>query len=622
MLLLNQSTFGQTITFNNAPPIGTGSTAVGVSGGIVFNLTSNKPIIVENFRIASSTNTNTATIWYHPNKINGQPAIANMNAAGGWVNLGSATHTGAGTTAIATIPVNCNLRVNAGDTFGIFIQFSGGNVYSTTTTTNLTYTDGTVTFITDPTCAFTRNATTWFGPTRQFNGGVIYKPAQKGGNDASVSQLVSASRFCGNSQPLTVKIANKGINAINSVNVNWAIDGVTQTPLNLVTLLDTLNHPVNKNDTNITLGNITYTPGVAKIIQVWTTLPNGVTDTITGNDSLRVVLQPGLNGTYTIANGTADFNSFTSVINKIDSFGKCGPLVFNVSAGSIFTHQPVSITNLDSISFQKSGTGANPLVYGVRGLGTTDAVFRIAGSRNIVFDGIDVADSASNLANNERMEFGYALINSTPTSGSSNNVIRNSRVTLNRTNTATFGIVQSASATAGGATATSLSGGNHNNLYENVKIENTYKGIGLIGTAAFPDSNCVVTSTGNDTTIVGADVPNDIGNGTLLVYGINAADQKNVEISKCLVRNLTSTGTSTNQGIFIDNGSTTVDYGIARVFGNTVHTIVRTTSTSATGTVHGIRIDVSTAASARVWNNVVYNINNTSTIATATANQW
>lgn len=444
---------------------------------------------------------------------------------------------------------------------------------------------------------------------------------QKGGNDAGISQLVSASKFCGNNQDLKVKVVNFGKNAISSVTVNWSVDGIVQTPVNLVTLLDTANHPTNKNDTSITLGNIAYTPNVKKVINVWTSMPNSVTDTTTFNDTLKAILQPGLSGSYTLGGVSPDFASFTEVANKLDSFGKCGPLTFNVLAGTSFKTNPVTITNLDSITFQKSGIGINPIVYGVAGAGTVDAIFALKGSKNITFDGIDVADSVSNSTAALQMEYGYSVINSTATNGSSNNIIKNCRITLNRTNTATFGILQSASTTGGGVAATSLAGANHNNRYENVKVQNTYKGISLIGTAGFPDSNCIVTSTGGDTTIVGANTANDIGNGTALVYGINAADQKNVEISKCWVRNLTHTSTSTIQGIFIDNGSTTTDYGTARVWGNVVYNINRITSTSATGTVHGIRIDASTTANAVVYNNVVYAVNNTSTVATATANQ-
>lgn len=612
----------QSITFDNVPPFGTGSSAVGASGGIVFNFTTNKPIIIQNFRCASTATTvYTATVWYTQTKIFGTPIIANMNAAGGWINLGSSSHAGAGNAALATIPVNLNLRMNPGDTFGFFLQFSGGNVFSTSTMVTPTFTNGTVTIIADNDCAFTRNATTWFGPVRQLNGGVIYKLAEKGGNDASISELVSSPKFCGTSQNLLVKLSNEGKNILNNVNVDWTLDGVPQPTIFVTTPLDTLGHPTNPSDTVLNLGAITYTPNQTRNINIWTSAPNGVTDTITNNDTLRLTLRPALSGTYTIGSTSTDFTSFKAALDVIETHGKCGPLLFNVAAGETFATTPLLISNLDSITFQKFGTGANPIVSGITGVGTTDAVFKIAGSKNILFDGIDAVDDISNTTTTTQMEYGYAVMNATAVTGSSNNTIKNCRVILKRTNTASIGILQSASTTGGGVAATALTGANHNNRYENVKIENVYKGIGLIGTAGFPDSNCVITSTGGDTTIVGANVANDIGNGTALVYGISAADQKNVEISKCLVRNLTHTSTSTTQGIFIDNGSTTVDYGTARVYQNTVHTLNRITTTSATGTIHGIRIDVSTTAAARAWNNVVYNINTVSTPATASANQ-
>lgn len=614
----------QSITFDNVPPYGTGSTGV-TNGGYVFNFSTNKAITLQNFRLVSSAATYTVTVWYNPVKVNGQPVIGNMNAAGGWISLGNTSHTGLGTGAIATIPLNLNLNMNPGDTFAFFIQQSAGNIYPTTNTTIPTYSNGTVTIIADASSAFARTATAWFTP-RQFNGGVIYVERSLPFNNASVSALVSNKKFCGTTQDLRVKIANRGSNPISNVTVNWSIDGLLQTPVSLVTLLDTLNHPTNKNDTNITLGAISYTPGISKNIYVWTSLPNGVADTTTNDDSLNIILKTGLSGTYTISSTSADFSNFRDATNAIDSLGKCGPLVFNVTAGEIFKSAPVSISNLDSITFQKFGTGANPIVYGVGGVGVTDAVFRIAGSKNILFDGIDVADSISNAANTERMEYGYSVINAGATNGSSNNIIKNCKITLNRLNTASFGIVQSTTATAGGVAASSLAGGNHNNRYENVKIENVYKGIGLIGTPGFPDSNCVVTSTGGDTTIVGANTPNDIGNGTLLVYGISAADQKNVEISKCLVRNLSIVGSSTvaMQGIFIDNGSTTVNYGTARVWGNTIFNVSRVSTSTGVSTathVHGIRVDASTTAAAQVWNNVVHSITSVASGAAVSANQ-
>lgn len=593
--------------------------------GLTFGLrnTNPYPIKITNLSTYCPATAVTYTLFYNPTLISGAPGA--LSTANGWIQIGSPSTITPPVIGITQIFSGLSFIIPPNTTYRMAIQTSNnGPYYYTAGSSADFFSAGGLELYTQAnplSQSYTGPVTGLTTTPRGFAGSVTFERADRGFNDASISQLISAPKFCSITQNLSVKVTNAGLNPITSVQVNWSLDGITQTPFNLSTLLDTIGHPTNKSDTNITLGTVNYTPNISRLIEVWTSMPNGVADTITSNDSLRLVLQPGLAGTYTIGGGGADFASFRAAVSKVDSFGRCGPVVFNVISGTTFTQQPVSITNLDSITFQRFGAGSNPKVYGINGIGAADAVFKISGSKNIIFDGIDVADTTLNAANPERMEFGYAVINSSATVGSSNNIIRNCRITLNRTNTPTFGIVQSTTSTAGGFNATSLAGGNHNNRYENVKIENTYKGIGLIGTAAFPDSNCIVTSTGGDTTIIGANTPNDIGNGTALVYGISAADQKNVEISKCWVRNLTSTGTSTNQGIFIDNGSTTTDYGIARVWGNTVFSINRTTSVSATGTVHGIRIDVSANASARVWNNLVYDINNTTTITTATANQ-
>ncbi|MFN3445564.1 MAG: hypothetical protein ACK44D_07480, partial [Bacteroidia bacterium] len=521
-------------------------------GAITFNLRTTQEIRIDTIFVASDGTATTLELWYKPGGLNGQPTSAEFSGPNpSWFTaIAGQTVSGFAQNALIPLVIPNGLVIPANGLYGIYIGNTGftntGVRYASTVPNPDSVSNGVVSIRSGTGTGFgwVRTGTASNTP-RAYVGGVSYRPNIKGENDASVSALISNSKFCGSTQDLVVKVANKGQNPITNVQVNWSIDGITQTPANLSTLLDTIGHPTNKSDTNITLGTVNYTPNVSQTINVWTSMPNGVADTTTANDSLRVILRPGLSGIYTLGTSNDDFATFTSAINTIDSFGKCGPLTFNVTSGIVLTQLPISIINQDSITFQKFGTGANPKVYGINGIGTADAVFKISGSKNIVFDGIDVSDTVLNAANTQRMEYGYAIINSSSTVGSSNNIIKNCRITLNRTNTATFGIIQSTTATAGGVAATSLLGGNHNNLYENVKIENAYKGIGLIGTAAYPDSNCVVTSTGGDTTIIGADSPNDIGNGTLLVYGINAADQKNVEISKCWVRNLTSTGTST-----------------------------------------------------------------------------
>jgi len=283
----------QSITFDNVPPLsGGGNTA----GGVCFNFTTNQAIIVENLRCAFSTATGTANIWYNPTKINGQPTIS---AANGWVNLGTATFAGQSpaTTSpvVQTIPVALNLPMMPNDTFGFAIQWTG-NVYPTTNTNIPVFTDGTVSIIADASCAYTFNSgmTSFFTP-RQINGGVIYSIAGVD-NDAGADSLLSPTGvFCSGQQDLMVRIANKGTNQINNLNVNWSLNGVLQSPIAYNNTLNPLGSASNT-FADINLGIVDLPFGSGTNVKVWTSMPNGVPDANTDNDTLSFTLVPEIQG--------------------------------------------------------------------------------------------------------------------------------------------------------------------------------------------------------------------------------------------------------------------------------------------------------------------------------------
>lgn len=344
-----------------------------------------------------------------------------------------------------------------------------------------------------------------------------------------------------------------------------------------------------------------------------------------GSSLVRLPLQ----GDFTIdpsqqaSCANANYTTFQSAIADLQTLGVGGNVRFLIPAGTVFVTSPIIISNIpngvDTITFTRFGTGANPLVYGINGGGTTDAIFSLEGVSRIVIDGINVRDTSINIDNTTRMEYGFKIIGSSADRGSSFNVIKNSSIVLNRINTASIGLLQSAAATGGGFVPTSPTGANHNNKYINIKLTNSYGGYYLLGNSIFPDSNCVITSEGSDSTVIGALTGNDIGNGiSPLIYGIQAQNQRNVEISRTSVRNLTITGTLTLQGIYLNNIGTDADYGHALIYNNRVFNLNRA-NTSVLGAMHGIRIDVSENATADVYNNEVFNLT-TSNSTTVTAN--
>jgi hypothetical protein len=602
---------------------GTVTTPTSITGAITFGLKNTNPYPIKVTSISmhmAASATASFKLWYHTSAFTGVP---NISTANGWV-LATTNIPNPPTTAVHPMFTGLSFIIPANTLYRMAIEGSGGNVYYFPTGQGLDLysSNGLELYTQDNPISPTYVGNMPTPPTtpRAFLGTIAFEKIATGTDNAGITFISPSQKFCGPSnQTIKVRVSNAGTNQITTVGLNWELDGVTQPSMQINGLLDAIGGtaPI---DTLVELGTVSFLPNISHTLHIWTSSPNGTVDVNTDNDAYTTELGSGMSGTFALRGSTPDFTTFKSITDKINKFGICGPLTFNVAAGTTFLEPQVLLKNLQyPVTFQKTGGGPNPLVMGYEGIGTTDAVITISGSNNVVFDGIDVVDTPSTISNN-RMEYGYRIINSAETKGSSNNIIKNCTITLQRANTSSSGIIQSASTTGGGLAATSTAGANHKNRYENIKVENAYKGITLIGTSGFPDSGCVITSTGGDFTIIGANTPNDIGNGTAVGWGVSISSQLNAEISGIIVRNVTQTGPAIQAGIAVDNSSTTSNYGVARIFNNKVYDITRNGSATATNHVTGIRIDVSPSASAEVYNNLIYNISSPTGPAAASAN--
>ncbi len=321
-----------------------------------------------------------------------------------------------------------------------------------------------------------------------------------------------------------------------------------------------------------------------------------------------------LNGIYTIDNTIAtsvtipasggNFNTFTEAVGYLNLHGVSGPVTFNVTSGLTFTEGPQIInatgTLANPIVFQKSVAGMNPVLLVTNGIGTTDAGFTINGGDYFSFNGIDVTDNTSNLTNTTKIEYGYFVRNFSATNGAQNNSITNTTISLDRSNTASRGILQ------GVPTApTSAAGANSNNMYKNLTIRNVYAGIQLSGNATFPDLNTEVGTTACTAfnSIGNPSTPNDIGNAATATYGINATNQSGVKIYNNIIRNITNTGGQAD-GINI-----VTFQGTSSVYNNKIQTI-RNAGAGSTTTVTGIRATHTTTGThtLRMYNNSISEI--------------
>lgn len=133
-------------------------------------------------------------------------------------------------------------------------------------------------------------------------------------NNAGVKTLVtpnSGTEFCSNSfQPVSVSVKNLGSNAIDSVKVNWSVNGVLQSPVSVNTTL-----PYYLDSTVVLLGNAFFPDLNPVSIHAWTSMPNGVVDADFTDDSLKTSYTADKLGVYiNVSPGDTFICSGTSVV--------------------------------------------------------------------------------------------------------------------------------------------------------------------------------------------------------------------------------------------------------------------------------------------------------------------
>ncbi len=150
-------------------------------------------------------------------------------------------------------------------------------------------------------------------------------------DDAGILSLdAPASSTVPGSQLVQVSIKNHGINNLDSVRVNWSVDGVAQASHSWTGSLApvAVAAAVNIGSYNFTLGNPT--------LKIWTSNPNGNPDNYTSNDTLEVSLLVCnlLSGAYTLGGTSSDFPNFDSLATFLNNCGVSGPVIIKVAPGT------------------------------------------------------------------------------------------------------------------------------------------------------------------------------------------------------------------------------------------------------------------------------------------------
>ena len=114
--------------------------------------------------------------------------------------------------------------------------------------------------------------------------------------DMDADSVVVATPFCGNTtQPVSVRIKNKGTATVNTVTIHWSVNGTLQTPVTHSVPVSSIS-TAPANSATVLLGNVAFPDNSPKTIKAWTFQPNGIADEVPANDTVSQVLTPALAG--------------------------------------------------------------------------------------------------------------------------------------------------------------------------------------------------------------------------------------------------------------------------------------------------------------------------------------
>jgi|GEM_PF-2291296 len=427
-----------TVTISNTP---TSSTYWSTSASVLvfgFRNTNPAPVRITGLsNYAPASHNATYTLWYHTSNITGAPT--DITAANGWVQVASAPVTNA-TAGVIPFFSGLSLVVPSGATYRIALSASAGGPYygPSGSSPNLVTASGVELYTQDNV-----NSPTYVGyfpgpianTPRGFYGSVTFQLLSMAPNNAGIQQLLSPSgNFCTGPQNITVDLRNNGNNMLNNVQVNWMLDGVLQTPINYTTPVDTFGS-VAGNSATISLGNVLFA-NTARTIKVWTSLPNGVADTINHDDTLEVTLRSSLNGNYTIGGASPDFATVGAAITTLNTYGVCGPVVFNIRPGTYTGQHAIgnisgaSATNTITFKSELNDAAGVTLTYGSSTAAASSYTLKLDGSSYIRLKHLTISGTSATY--NRALEFAGAashnLVDSciisapTATSSTANNV--------------------------------------------------------------------------------------------------------------------------------------------------------------------------------------------------------
>ncbi len=349
---------------------------------------------------------------------------------------------------------------------------------------------------------------------------------------SAITVIPPAAPFASGNRAINVRIRNNGNSILNSITINWSVNGVLRTPVVYSVPLNSFTI-----SGNIFLDSVGFVSGIKYDIACWTSLPNGLTDPSPTNDSAYstdnyCVLN---GGSYTVNSllptSTTNFQSFTQLTSALRG-GVNGPVVVTVAPASGPYNEQLLIP------FVAGASPANSIAINGNGRtlqfnNTADfALIRFDGAKHIYIDNLVV--KSLNTTNG----WGAHFINNADSNRLTNCVFDLTSLTV--TNTTGCGIVFSGSTTS----PTTQGNVGVGNLIQNNTINGNPSGGVWYGITHCQSSNTVAQRN--------RFINNTIQN--FFNYGIYDIVSNRCSFIGNIIRNPTRTSFTTIYGIYAVNG--------------------------------------------------------------------
>lgn len=206
---------------------------------------------------------------------------------------------------------------------------------------------------------------------------------------------------CATNVDVKTMVKNFGINQVDTFTVNWSVNSTVQTPVTFYTVLDTVLGSGSQT-AQVSLGNIAVNAGTLYTIKAWTSLPNNSPDPDKTNDTSSKLYKTALTaGTYTIGGSTPDFATINDAVTELNTFGVCGPVVFDIRNGTyneqlMFNEIPGASTT-NTITFKSENNDKTAVKISSPAASSTTDNFTISlnGTDHITFRDLTIERSGS-----------------------------------------------------------------------------------------------------------------------------------------------------------------------------------------------------------------------------------